>query len=225
MRLKFFLLVGVTSCLCINIAGEPASMRNETLVPVPTGFTKLKEADGDLDKDHIPEHIVVYDTPRKTDLGTERQIYIYKRKDAGWKLWHKSIGAVLSSLHGGSIGDPFNSIEVQRGCVVIYHFGGTTSKWTYKHSYRYQHNKWYLIGATINETNPFCHYDYNLITGRINADVCLNWNADGHTGDEDSFNCYSKSFNYKPSRPILMDGFEPGEYEIKIPGKEDTIYF
>lgn len=222
---KFMALAAILSLPLFSPGQKAASISNSIFLPAPAGFTKLKEADGDLDKDGIPEHIVVFDTKKETDFGTERQLYIYKKQGQRWKLWHKSTGVVLPSEHGGSIGDPFEGIEVQRGCLVIYHFGGTTSRWTYTHRYRFQHNNWYLIGATINVTNPNCHYDYNLSTGNINADVCLDWKRDANAVGDDSFNCYSISFKYLPGNVILMDGFEPGEHEVKIPGKDDSFYF
>lgn len=52
----------------------------EDPLPVLEGYEKLGEATGDLDNDGVDEKVVVYNTPRETDMGTEREIHIYKKR-------------------------------------------------------------------------------------------------------------------------------------------------
>lgn len=54
--------------------------KNSETIKTPTSFKMLYQAEGDLDKDGIPEKVVIYDTQKLTDFGTERQIYIYKKE-------------------------------------------------------------------------------------------------------------------------------------------------
>jgi len=137
----------------------------------PNSFKILDEIEGDLDKDGVSEKVIVYDTEKETDFGTERQIYIYKKNNDKWELWEKSIGAILPSQHGGMMGDPFEGISIERNCIVINHFGGSRQKWNYTHRFRYQSGDFQLIGATVTFGSPcdyFFTFDYNLSNGKIN---------------------------------------------------------
>lgn len=141
------------------------------VVKIPKGYKKLAEVNGDLDKDDIDEKVFVFDTPEEGDLGTIREIRIYLKGIKGWKLWYKTKNAVLSSQHGGMMGDPFQELKIERGCIVINHFGGSRQKWEYTHRYRYQKGDWKLIGATA-VANDACKvveiFDYNLASGKVN---------------------------------------------------------
>ncbi|WP_419699572.1 hypothetical protein [Mucilaginibacter sp. NFX135] len=110
--LMLFFTVAISKAMPVKIAD----------IVIPTGFKKLMETKGDLDKDGIPELVVVFDTPKKVELGTERQLWIYKQNGSTWKLWHKSIGPVLSSEHGGMMGDPFESVTIERGKHESFYF-------------------------------------------------------------------------------------------------------
>jgi hypothetical protein len=196
-------------------------------IAIPAGFKKLMEAKGDLDKDGIAELVVVFDTPKKVELGTERQLWIYKQNGLVWKLWHKCIGPVLSSEHGGMMGDPFVSVEIKHGCIEIYHFGGDADKWQYTHRYRYQNNNWYLIGAKIifgRLCLQLSNYDYNLSTGKIeviiNTQKCDDNNEKVLSSKDEHFTLIRK-----PAKPILMDGIDIGENEVKLPGNHESFYF
>jgi hypothetical protein len=193
----------------------------------PAGFIKLTEEKGDLDKDHQKEWVVVYDTGKETEYGTERHLHIYKLNGGKWTLWYQTKGAVLPSKHGGMMGDPFQGISIERSALVIHHFGGSRHKWTYTHRYRFQDSNWLLIGATINYGAP-CdiskNYDYNLVTGKIEArietDAC-----DEEGNMQDSTKVDTFSFVRKPMKPVLMDGFYPGNNEIKVLNRDDSFYY
>ena len=195
-------------------------------ITIPHGFKKMIEAKGDLDKDGIPELVVVFDTPKKGELGTERQLWIYKQNGSAWMVWHKSTGPVLSSEHGGMMGDPFVSVVIKHGCIEICHFGGDADKWNYIHTYRYQNNNWYLIGANINFGRPCLqlnNYDYNLSTGKIVATI--NTEKCDDNGKELSSKNESFTVTRKPNKPILMDRINVGDNEVKLPGNHESFYF
>lgn len=141
------------------------------VIKIPKGYKKLVEVNGDLDKDDIEEKVFVFDTPEEGDLGTIREVRIYLKGLKGWKLWYKARNAVLSSQHGGVMGDPFQDLKIERGCIVINHFGGSRQKWTYTHRYRYQKGDWKLIGTTAVSNDPCKEvetFDYNLSSGNVN---------------------------------------------------------
>lgn len=200
------------------------SQENKTAetIQTPLSFKFLTETEGDLDKDGISEKVIVYDTETEVDFGTERQIYIYKKKNDKWYLWKKSVGAILPSLHGGMMGDPFEGISIERNCIVIKHFGGSRQKWHYTHRFRYQNGGFQLIGATVNFGSPcdyFFNFDYNLSNGKINY-------------EKETEDCEIESSIIKKENLIiklktlpLMDGFYPGDNELTLLKSETTIYY
>lgn len=182
----------------------------------------IKEASGDLDGDNKDELVAVYNF-----YGTNRLIRIFKKENDRLILWHETSGAVLPSDHGGMMGDPFTGIKIERGCIVITHFGGSREKWNYTHRYRFQNGNWYLIGATISFGSPcdrFEKYDYNLSTGKCNVDIEID-SCDENDATKNSIKKEKYSFTKKPIKPILMDGFNPGDNEVVIPGKKDKTFY
>lgn len=193
-------------------------------LPSTDGLEELAIATGDLDKDKVAEKVVVYDTKREIEMGTEREIHIYKKKNGNWRLWHKSIGAVLPSEHGGMMGDPFESLSIERGAIVIKHFGGSRQKWNYTHRFRYQKSSWELIGTTINYGSPcdyFEDFDYNLSTGKyIYTKEVQECEGDNPKTTDKS----NKEARKKLSRLPKMDGFYPGDNQFVISDGVEMYY-
>ena len=172
---------------------------------IPKGHTLINQASGDLNKDSIEENIVVLNTGQSGDFGEERIILIFKAQDGAWKLWHRSSGAIMSSENGGMMGDPFNSINVERGALVIKHFGGSSSKWDLTHRFRYQNDDWELIGFTSIGTyfTEFETFDYNLTSGNV---IYKKEEIDGK-GDVKKV-VENKNFISKMEKLPSMDDFE-----------------
>jgi hypothetical protein len=81
---------------------------------------------------------------------------------------------VLDGDEGGAFGDPFQSLSVERGAVVIMHYGGSRDRWGYTHRYRYQNGQWMLIALSFGNTDSLDldHYDnceIDLTTGLVEA--------------------------------------------------------
>ena len=195
-------------------------------IMTPTGYKKLGQATGDLDKDGQAEQVIVFDTERNGEMGTERDIQIFRNTDDAWELWHTSIGAVLPSEGGGMMGDPFQEVNIENGCIVFSHFGGSRQKWNYIHRFRFQNGTWQLIGATMNYGAPcdsWENLDFNLSTGKINyekeTENCEDGEENRKTVKE------SKEFSHKLPALPNMDGFIPGENELKLTGMENIFYY
>lgn len=196
--------------------------KKSEIIQKPKSFKIIEEIEGDLDKDGISEKVIVYDTEKEIDLGTERQIYIYKKKKNNWELWEKSIGAILPSEHGGMMGDPFEGISIERNCIVINHFGGSRQKWNYTHRFRFQSGEFQLIGATVNFGAP-CDYfeslDYNLSNGKIK------YKKEIENCEKETSKIEKKEIIRKLESLPTMNGFYPGDNEIKFPNSEITMYY
>ncbi|MNN83368.1 hypothetical protein D3C81_2004010 [compost metagenome] len=78
----------------------------------------------------------------------------------------------MPSDSGGVWGDPFDSLQIERGTIVVSDYGGSNWRWYDKYRFRFQDNDWYLIGATMGEyytgtqtPDTGNEEDYNLLTG------------------------------------------------------------
>lgn len=161
------------------------------------GYTILEMIQGDLDKDGIPETAVAYDTGKPGEFGNTRKIQLFKGNDAdGWEEWISSTTAIMESESGGMMGDGFDGLTIEKGILIVYHWGGSRWKWNYTHKYRFQEGDMFLIGATSTGGAP-CEYwydlDYNLSTGdatySVELDECPDWEADSDYEEKDlSFN-------------------------------------
>jgi hypothetical protein len=140
---------------------------------VPANYKLKEENYGDLDKDGISEKVVVYDiiTPENENNGIDREIIIYKKQKESWKIWHRSKNAVKNSTEGGAFGDPFfEGIEISKGVLLIYHYGGSNYRWSHTDKYRFQNNRFELIGYTDHSGRPcdeWLGFDFNVTTGKI----------------------------------------------------------
>ena len=161
---------------------ETVDVSNFPAIGEPKGYTQIGSAKGDLDKDGVPERVIVYNTEKRGMAvaagtgdevagGTDREIRIYKAGADSWELWHSSIGAVQpSEANGPEGGEPFASIAVERGALVIGHKAeADAQEGADVHRFRYQDGAFHLIGVTTSWYAPCMNeitFDYNLSTGR-----------------------------------------------------------
>lgn len=222
-------MMGYFTLILLALIGLSAQAKMPIWPPVPDTYTLMAQASGDLNRDGVNELVLLFNTPQEVaaeGLGTAREINIYQQQKGTWQLWHKSVGTVLPSAHGGMMGDPFEALTIERGAIVIRHFGGSRDKWHYTHRYRFQNNNWFLIGANIVSGAP-CdfkrEYDYNLMTGRLHvneAQYDLNTDTCAVLHRPTVFSITRKS------KPVLMDDFYPGNNEVKVPKlKYGSFYY
>jgi hypothetical protein len=191
-------------------------------VKTPESFTILAEIEGDLDKDGISEKVIVYDTNIAAEIGTERHIYIYKKKYDSWEVWDKSTGAILLELQGGMMGDPFKGISIDKNCIVINHFGGSRQKWSYMHRFKFQNGEFQLIGATTSVSSPcdyFSDFEYNLSNGKIN------YKKETEDCENENTAITKEELVIKVETVPTINGFSPGVNKIILPKSETTIYY
>ncbi len=224
LLLVVLFLAGCTERPASEQPSEPTEPTASEDTPLPDGFEMLGRATGNLDDDPDDEVVVVFNTPDEGDLGTARELRIYQVDADGWTLWHTSTNPILSSESGGMMGDPFESVAIERGAIVVKHFGGSRAKWAYTHRYRWQDDAWRLIGATSEAGAP-CEtidtFDYNVATGTAafvqEAETC---DGDTMTRSETTRQTISM-----PQDPLpTMDAFEPGVNLAAIPGGYEVYY-
>jgi hypothetical protein len=197
--------------------GNPGSV-------APENSSKLKGITNDLNGDGQTDYLKVITTTEDNDgLGFKRQLVVYSGEGADLDAWYTADDVILSTEHGGMMGDPLAGVEIENGIIVVNHFGGSRQKWNYTHRFRWQNNDFQLIGTTITYGAP-CDYfdelDYNLSTGKA---MYVRETED--CDDEDS-EIVTQLINFERKiAPPSMNGFLTGENEIAITGSEETMYY
>lgn len=176
----------------------------------------IQEVTGDLDKDGISEKVIVFETNRKQELGTERDLEIYKMEDGQWKLWFQSSKAIMKSLEGGTLGDPFQGIAIKNGLLLIEHYGGSNLRWSYTHKYRFQNKIFSLIGVTTQNSSGEDNeiFDYNLLNGKAIYSVYTDGVLDKR-----------ETCNHKMKDLPKLSTIRFGQYKIMIPKAKTYCYF
>ena len=115
-------------------------------------------ARGDLNKDGIKNIVMVLgpkweqqeDRRNKNEDSSlpQRKLIILFGDKNGYKQVGTAYQAILCKDCGGVFGDPFAGIDITNGLLIIYHYGGSSWRWSYTHKFRYQQNDFYLIGKT-----------------------------------------------------------------------------
>tara|TARA_B110000037_G_scaffold188288_1_gene219485 strand:+ start:5868 stop:6680 length:813 start_codon:yes stop_codon:yes gene_type:complete len=144
-----------------NLGGLPQ-------VEIPENYDLLSEAVGDLDGDGINEKAIAFNTGREGEMGFERELRIYSEHQGLWSLWHTAVGPILSSESGGVMGDPFEKLEIRKGQLEIFHFGGSADKWSYSHTFEHSEGNWELAAATLSFFRNCVYsetYTYDLNNG------------------------------------------------------------
>lgn len=138
------------------------------------GFQVVDSIRGNLDKDGVEELVVAYNTkivdPNDFSTSVPRKLIIYKKGESKWEVWKSSSSALMGSLDGGAMGDPFESMDITNGVLTINHWGGSSWKWGETDKYRFQNGDFYLIGYTTfsgRVCDNWVDHDFNLSTGKI----------------------------------------------------------
>ncbi|MDF2925802.1 MAG: hypothetical protein K0R57_4716 [Paenibacillaceae bacterium] len=131
------------------------------------------KAEGDLNKDGIPDMAIIIEKTEDSIEASRSLLIAFGTKEQTYLLSILAEHVILSESEGGVFGDPFDSMEIDRGSVVVSDYGGSNVRWYHKYRFRFQDNDWYLIGATTG-TNYLIsdaigmgnsEDDYNLLTG------------------------------------------------------------
>ena len=168
---------------------------------IPSEYDTLYSgvARGDLNKDGIEDIVMVLGPKweKQEDRGNknedsslpQRKLIILFGDKNGYRRAGIADNAILCKDCGGVFGDPFAGIDITNGLLNIYHYGGSSWRWSYTHKFRYQQNDFYLIGKTyqsiwiVKECEKLkafagTHFkDENFVTGayeekKISAEDC-----------------------------------------------------
>jgi hypothetical protein len=129
---------------------------------IPNHYRQLAEgrATGDLNGDGRPD-VVLALAPvaedKQAQAGDEneralppRLLLVLWRTPSGYQLAALARQALLCRGCGGAYGDAFQGLDIAKGVLSIYHYGGSSWRWTVTGKFRYQQGSFYQIGETYN---------------------------------------------------------------------------
>jgi len=150
---------------------------------VPAGWSILEKYDGpvivegDLNKDEVADKVFIIEQNGDNNEISQRNLLIaFGKKNGGYELSIEAEHAILNEDAGGTFGDPFDELKIDRGSILLKFMGGS-SRWSKIFRFRYQDAGWYLIGFTKDSYESLDDQiisltdDYNLITGECLHDV------------------------------------------------------
>ncbi|WP_339254167.1 hypothetical protein [Paenibacillus sp. FSL P2-0136] len=134
----------------------PSAKANNINALIPAGWHILEPvlgekaiAKGDLNKDGISDLATVIEKDTVKDEASPRPLLIaFGGKNNTYTLSIIAKNVVLRSDEGGVWGDPFDSLTIDRGSVLVSDYGGSNWRWYNKYRFRYQDHDWFLIGST-----------------------------------------------------------------------------
>lgn len=180
-RIVFFiclLFIFVTACDVGNKENH-----NETGIDaiIPDGWKILEKyqgelaiAEGDLNKDNIPDIAVVIEKKisEEEEAPPRALLIAFGTSNGSYELSIIADNVMLKADEGGIWGDPFDELSIDKGSVLVSDYGGSNWRWYNKYRFRFQDEDWYLIGVTVGSYFTGTHtlenadeVDYNLLTG------------------------------------------------------------
>jgi len=166
---------------CSQIAG---SVENKNLIP--SGWSALNEgtARGDLNHDGRSDLALAVRRHNEIELlkagkdATRRLLIFLRQPNGALKQVFTNRTAVLGHDDGGMLGDPFQSLRIERGVIVIDHWGGSREQWEYTSRFRLQGRQWRLIGLRSASrdrlTGDSEQRDTNLLTSEVEYSATAN---------------------------------------------------
>jgi len=123
-----------------DVPALPASIRRV----LPAGYAVLNAAQGDLNRDAVPDWLVVLKKPNEQKTSdvvshpTKRPLLVFVGGTGGtYTLAARSDNAVYCVDCGGIMGDPFTGLTIKKGYFTVEHYGGSAQRWTRYVTFKY----------------------------------------------------------------------------------------
>jgi hypothetical protein len=189
--------------------GYPTIGKTEHFIKdfVPTGWTILDSATGDLNNDNHYDAAVILQRIDSTliiekeddfedSVVTQPRILIILFKNITNNQFDlvKQNNTFILTHDNPFIDDPYRSISIKKGILQIdFYWYPTSGNWfnTTAYKFRYQNNNFFLIGADYEESNKASHdfnrHSYNFLVGKmISTDG--NWDKKTAKSKTEAFN-------------------------------------
>ena len=118
---------------------------------IPAGYQLLATANGDLNRDDLPDKVMVLQAigadTATTDPGPSRPLLLLLGQPGRrFQLAARNDHVVMCASCGGMMGDPFQRVVIKNGFFSVEHFGGSAWRWTSISTFKYDpaDKTWYL---------------------------------------------------------------------------------
>ncbi|MGE3627102.1 MAG: hypothetical protein AB7G34_12100 [Hyphomicrobiales bacterium] len=151
---------------------------------LPPGWTVAMRTAGDLNRDSIDDVAAVLEAGEKAthrrgckadafESGAAPRILVILlgKPGGGFTLAAQENQLPARADEGGVFGDPLENLTIERGTLLLHHYGGSAWRWSIGFRFRQQDGGWFLIGYTEehyhNVSQYVRRYDYNTLTSKI----------------------------------------------------------
>jgi hypothetical protein len=135
--------------------GPLAALAQQPIAPVPklpaavrrllpAGYAVLAAEPGDLNRDALPDYLVVLHRPDEQKTSdvvahpTKRPLLLFVGGVGGiYTLAARTDNAVYCVDCGGVMGDPFMGLAIKKGYFTVEHYGGSAQRWTRFVTFKY----------------------------------------------------------------------------------------
>lgn len=126
--LKPTIILFISLTFAQTLLGQFKSLQKQ----IPTNFTILDTASGDINKDGVKDLVVIIRNDfEKYNTDTTRPVLLLQGNKSGqYKLIARNDSVVLCMGCGGIFGDPYQGITIKNGYFSIEHYGGSGWRWT-----------------------------------------------------------------------------------------------
>jgi hypothetical protein len=157
---------------------------------VPPRWHLLDSTVGDLNRDNLPDLVVVVE--RDSTVSEERRtldgifavegrprilaISLADPESGGYRKVIQTDQFVLREREGGVMDDPWNGMEVRQGLLNVRFQGGSGMLWGLEYKFAWRERSWQLVGVTSTEVNrrngDSVADEYDLLTWSV-----ITWKA------------------------------------------------
>lgn len=138
MRSVFLLL----SLVILSWGNTPSKVSD-----VPSGFSVVAEAVGDVTGDGVADVVRIIDKPIPSENSEIRRLQVYKGSgNGGYSLIIDNDKAMWGSQDGGQMGDPFTDLSIKRGSIFISYYGGSGWRWGVTFQFLKRNGQLSLVG-------------------------------------------------------------------------------
>lgn len=97
---------------------------------IPVGWIIKSSVEDDLNMDSLPDIAAVIEKEDDKDCSFPRILLVLVQdKDNLYTLTVKTATAIMRANEGGVWGDPFETIAVDRGSILLSFYGGSNWRW------------------------------------------------------------------------------------------------
>ncbi len=161
---------------------EGENIQYNIKVLIPDGWHLLKQGDGTeaIAKGYLNEDKnldVALAIENDDDKDLRALLIAFGTDDKKFLRSVRADQAIMQVWEGGTFGDPFQEVKIERGAVLLKFFGGGNERWHRYYRFKYIDNDWYLIGYTkgayimAHDIMEVLEEDYDLLTGDYSIDI------------------------------------------------------